>query len=138
MTIQEMITLCDDTRPNVFTEKQKVLWLNEVEHKAVDEVFNRAADSFVEWTPYEWDTDAETELLIPDQYNDVYLTYLYSKMDFTLAEIQRYNGDVALFQGAWQEFAGWYRRNHMPLPIYRPLPPKPPVPPEEEESTDGD
>ncbi len=70
-----------------------------------------------EYTPYEYDRDVERVLLIPDQFSGVYTSYLFSKIDFHNAEIERYNLDASMFSSEWAAYAGWYRRTHMPKEV---------------------
>ena len=116
MTLIEMIAMVDELRPNQISKQTKTTWLNEIEHRVYDEVISRAA-RFCPWfdfKPYEYEVDDDTELAVPDYYCDVYRTYICSKIDVALGEIDRYNNDAALFEAAWSDYAAWYRRNHMP------------------------
>lgn len=116
MTLAQLIAEVDEYRPNQFDEHMKTGWINEIEEKAVKEVINRALFNAVEFTPYDYDTDAETVLLIPDSHKDVYETYLFAKMNYINAEFDRYNADSAMHAAAWREYAAEYRREHYPYP----------------------
>ncbi len=70
-----------------------------------------------EYEPYEYNRDADKVLLIPDQFNGVYTSYLFSKIDFNNAEVDRYNMDAAMFSSEWAAYAGWYRRTHKPKEV---------------------
>ena len=116
MTLIEMIAMVDEIRPNQISKQTKTTWLNEIEHRVFDEVLSRA-ECFCPWfkyKPYDYEIDDDTELAVPDYYGDVYRTYICSKIDVTLGEIDRYNNDAALFDAAWRDYAAWYRRTHMP------------------------
>ena len=119
MKLAEIIAIVDDVRPNGYEKTIKTKWINEVEFKVVDEVLNRARGNDIEFTPYDYDADAERELFVPEQFSDVYEHYLYSKIDNAQNEIDRYNNDVTMFQSAWNAYAGWYRRHHMPKAVMR-------------------
>lgn len=122
MTIDELITYCDETRPNQYTNEHKIRWINEVEYKVVNEVINKiAGPEYLIFEPYSYDKDKDTELLVPDQFDDVYITYIYSKVDFTNAEMERYTADAAMFSAAWSEFAAWARREYKPLRHHEPI-----------------
>ena len=116
MTTAELIAMVDEVRPNQISKQSKTTWINEIEHRVFDEVVCRGIDvcPAFQYRVFEYDTDDDRELTVPDMYGDVYRAYLYSKIDLTLGEIDRYNNDAALFQAAWQDYASWYRRNHMP------------------------
>ena len=70
-----------------------------------------------EYEPYEYSRDVDKTLMIPDQFNGVYTSYLFSKIDFNNAEIDRYNLDAAMFSSEWAAYAGWYRRTHRPKEV---------------------
>ena len=116
MTLAELIAEVDENRPNQFDKEKKTGWINEIEAKVVRAVINRAMWNEVVFNPYQYELDAEKELLVPDDHKDVYETYLYAKMDYTNGEIERYNADAAMHQAAWTDFAAEYRRHHYPKP----------------------
>ena len=112
MTLAKIIAMCDEIRPNQYDKVQKTLWINEIEHKVIDEVYGMIENNTEVFSPYDYELDEEKTLLIPDEYSDVYLSYLYSKMDFSNAEIDRYNIDASMFTAAWKDYASWMRRNN--------------------------
>lgn len=146
MTLSNLVAKAVDFRPSEYTYDDMTQWVNEVEHMAVDQVFNRAVppkamhppdmetvtvlpgedNSDVEppepveepWKPYVYAEDAEKELLIPEPFTCCYLDYIFAKIDFYNAEIARYNVDSVQFEADWKEFAGWYRRTHRPRRIH--------------------
>lgn len=115
MTLAELIAYIDQIRPNAFDKDQKTGWVNEIEHKVYDQIFNKAVGNITsDPTPYFYDLNAETELLVDDSHKDVYVTYLLAQMDFANMELDRYNADAAMHQAAWQDYAAEYRRKHLP------------------------
>jgi len=114
MKLNEIITTVQNMRPSEFSAEQLTDFLNEVENAAIDRVFNMAIGGNVPPVKYDYNNDAEKELMIPDQFSGVYLTYLFAKIDFFNAEPDRYNMDAAAYESEWHEFASWYRRNNMP------------------------
>ena len=116
MTLAELIAQVDEFRPNMFTKEQKTAWINEIESKVVKQIINRALWNKDEFTPYEYELNAETELRVPDEHCDVYRTYLFAKMDYMNAETDRYNMDSTMHESAWNDYAAEYRREHYPYP----------------------
>lgn len=115
MTLADLIAYVDQIRPNAFDKDQETGWVNEIEHKVYDQVINKAVGTVTsDPTPYFYDQDAETTLLVEDAHKAVYVTYLLAQMDYTNMELDRYNADAAMHQAAWQEYAAEYRRNHLP------------------------
>lgn len=62
------------------------------------------------------ETDRGTELLIREPYTDVYLHWLLSRIDLINQEMDLYQNDAALFNGALLEFQRYWNRTYMPLP----------------------
>ncbi len=119
MTLVNLIAEVDETRPNQYDKTIKTRWVNEIEAKVIDEVINRAKGFDVEFQPLDYDIDGERELTIPDQFADVYINYLYSKIDYTQNEIDRYNNDVATFNASYRDFSAWHIRHHYPKAVIK-------------------
>ena len=115
MTLADLIAYVDQIRPNAYDKEVMTGWVNEIEHKIYDQVLNKAVgNTAVDPTPYLYDMNGETELLVEDAHKDVYVTYLLAQMDYANMELDRYNTDAAMHQAAWQDYAAEYRRNHLP------------------------
>lgn len=70
---------------------------------------------FTAWDGYDTETNRATELLIGEPDEEIYIHWLYAKIDYRLAEIERYNLDAAMFNQGWTEAAKRYNRQHRPL-----------------------
>lgn len=114
MTLAELIAKVELLKPSEYDKTELTQWVSEVEFMAVDQVINRAEGRRIVFEPYNYETDGEKVLLIPDQFNGVYTSYLFTKIDYNNAEIDRYNMDAAQFDAEWNQYAGWYRRTHYP------------------------
>lgn len=114
MKIAEIIGLTDELRPNEYTAEMKTRWLSEVEGTVVDEILNRAEGNNISFEGYRYATDQERELLVPDRFSDIYIQYLIAKIELHDEETLSYNNAAALYQTAFDQYAAWYRRNHMP------------------------
>ena len=114
MTLAQVIADVGDLRPHQYSADQLTGWLNEVEARAARDVVNRAEGNDIDWKPYTYAKDADRELLIPDEHKAVYESYLFARIDYTNAEMERYNADSAMWASAWQEYAAEYRREHRP------------------------
>lgn len=89
-------------------------WINEIEGQAIDETVNRAEGFSVEFKPFDYKNDMDAVLVIPDRFEDVYLNYIYAKIDFNNQDTERYNNDVAMFNAAYEAYSAWFRRTNMP------------------------
>lgn len=53
-------------------------------------------------------------LLIPEIDREVYIHWLYAKIDYRLGEMERYNNDAVMFNMAWTAAAKRWHRQHLP------------------------
>lgn len=144
MTLSELIAKVSQVRPSEYDKDDLTQWVNEVEFLAWDTVIGHAEHPRIpvgdpvtvragednykpdddrppkppKYRPYVYEVDAERQLLIPDQFNEVYTTYLFSKIDFNNAEIERYSMEQQMFEAEWQTYAAWYRRTHTPKRLH--------------------
>lgn len=114
MTVTALIEKILILKGRQYDEETMVGWLNEIEGQAIEDVVNQAEGYNVEFVPLSYDQDAEKELTVPDRFQDVYTNYLFSKIDFHNQETERYNNDVVMFNSAFDAYAAWFRRKHMP------------------------
>lgn len=106
MRLRELIAEVDALRPgNAFTEAAKTTWVNEVEGKVCTDIWMLSPADAVE---YKWDEDQETELAVPKPYYKLYRYWLIAMMDMANGEWRNYADSHALFNEAWEEYAGWY------------------------------
>ncbi len=114
MFLAELIAMIDEIKPNQYTKEQKVRWLSEIEGIVVDDVLNNYEGNDIEFTSYEYDSDMEKELLVPERFSDIYINYINAKIDFQNMETEQYNNDVAMFEASMEQFKKYYIRTHMP------------------------
>ena len=120
ITIAEIIEQVDKLKVNQYTESDKIKWLSELDGKIINEVIESHEDSEVYLKSDEYNvppyTDNTQFLLIDKPYEQVYVYYLMTKIDFFNAEYERYNNNMSMFNEAYAEFRRFYNREHMPLP----------------------
>jgi hypothetical protein len=81
----------------IFTDKQKMI---------------EAACAFNGYTE---NTALTTELLIPHPYDEVYIRWLESQIDYANGEYGKYNNSMAMYNTAYVAFQNYYNRTHMPI-----------------------
>lgn len=114
MTVGELIERIIMLRGRQYDEDIMVGWLNEIEGQVVDDVVNRAEGYDMVFKPLSYTQDTEKQLTIPERFQDVYINYMLSKIDFHNQETERYNNDVVMYNSAYDAFASWFKQNHMP------------------------
>lgn len=106
MRLRELIAEVDALRPgNAFSEAAKTTWVNEVEGKVFTDIWMLSPSDVVE---YSWEEDQEAELAVNKPYYKLYRYWLIAMMDMANGEYRNYADSHALFNEAWEEYAGWY------------------------------
>lgn len=115
MTINGAIDLLDGQKPNGYPEENKRAWLDKLDRMVFREVIETHEGGPESFDGYDALTDGDTELLIPDEFRDVYLYWLYAMVDFANQEMQRYGNSMLMFNNSYLEFTSWWNRTHMPV-----------------------
>jgi hypothetical protein len=115
MTIEQLFAIIDEEKPNTYGDDSRIRWLNDIEGRIMEEIVKTHEGS--EEVTYDGYTeeDTQTELIAKPPYDNLYLYYLYAMIDFSNMETERYNNSMIMFNQAYQDYASWYNRTHMPL-----------------------
>ena len=116
MTIIEAISKLDALKHNTYTQEEKVAWLSRLDSKVKKLVIDtHEGGESVSFKPYNIDTDLETELLVQEPHDEIYLRWLEMQIDYANGEYNKYNNSAEMYNTAWQAFQNAYNRTHMPL-----------------------
>ena len=116
MTIMEAINRIDAVKPNSYPQGEKIRWLNALDGMVKSKVIDtHEGASAVEFDGYTEDTNLSTSLLVPAPYDEMYLFWLESKIDYSNGETGRYNNSISMFNNAYAEFERYYNRTYMPI-----------------------
>lgn len=116
MTIRDAIARFDMQTHNTYTDSEKIEWLSRLDAKVWEEIIaTHEGAPTVEFHGYDDSTSMETELLIPGNHEEVYLRWLEAQVAYHNGESAAYNAAGIMFNGAYEGFAAWYNRTHMPL-----------------------
>ncbi len=112
MTVQDAILRADALRPNTFSEDMKFLWLSELDGRIKTEIFDtHAGYENIVYPSYNLGNRTEA-LFVPEPYSDMYIYWLFMKMDFMNGEFDRFNNDAMLYNTAYLAFANFVNRTH--------------------------
>lgn len=115
MTIEMAIAKINSLKPNNYTDMDKLEWLSELDgHIKANIIDTHEGGDAVSFSGYNEDTDFETELIAPTPYDDVYIKWLESKIDYANNEYAKYNNSSAAYNNAYSAFERYYNRQHMP------------------------
>lgn len=115
MTIIEAIQAIDSQKPNNYSEVEKIKWLSKLDGIIKKEIIDTHENGeSIEFTGYDENTPIDTEMLVSSPYEDVYIYWLESRIDYANAEYAKYNNSTTMFNTAYASFANAYNRDHMP------------------------
>lgn len=116
MTIIEAINKVDVLKPNNYTQIEKVKWLSNLDWIIKTEIIDtHEGGADVSFNGYTEDTPIETELLAHAPYDDLYIKWLESQIDYNNAEYGKYNNSTTAYNTAYSAFERYYNRQHMPI-----------------------
>ena len=110
-TLQGVLELIDDIKPNAFSEEAKTAWVNEVEGLVQTEVFLLAVEDVVQ---YQWPADSGATLLAKPPHDKIYWVYLSAMVDFGNGEYDKYQNTMQMFNQFFGEYMRWYARTYNP------------------------
>lgn len=115
MTIIEAINRADAVRHNALAQGEKVRALSELDGRIKLEIIDtHEGGEGIVYTGYGEGTPLQTVLIVPEPWSDLYIKWLETKINYAEAEYDGYNNALAAFNAAWEAFAKWYNRTHMP------------------------
>lgn len=114
MTVQKAIGQADLLRPNTYDDEQKFLWLSELDSRIKTELFDtHEGYENVPFPEYAY-ANQTSELFAPEPYADMYVYWLFMKMDFMNGEFDRFNNDAIMHNTSWLAFSNYVNRTHAP------------------------
>lgn len=115
MTLIEAIDQANALKPNTYGHTDKVKWLSTLDGIVKREIIDtHEGAEEVTFNGYDEDTDLATELLVPAPYDSIYLRWLETMIDYANGELARYNNSAQAYNDAYNAFARYYNRTHMP------------------------
>lgn len=115
MTLLEAIHTTDAQTPNKYTQEEKVAWLSTVEGMIKTQIIDtHEGGENITFSKYDENTDLYTELLVPHPYDELYIRFLETKINYANGEYTRYNNSAEAFEDALSAFRNYYNRIHMP------------------------
>ena len=116
MTITEAITRLDSLKPNGYSQTDKIGWLSIVDGMIKNNIINthEGGEEVTFNGYYDDDTPPDTELIVKAPYDELYISWLSSKVDFHNGEFTRYNNNIIRYNDTLTAYANHYNRTHMP------------------------
>lgn len=115
MTILEAINRVDTTKPNSYTQTEKVDWLSTLDGIIKKELIDtHTGGENIVFDGYDVNTSLDTELLVPAPYDDIYIRWLESRIDYATGEYNKYNNSSRAYNTAFQAYVNYYNSINMP------------------------
>lgn len=115
MTIMEAINRIDAIKPNRYSQDEKVHWLSTldgiIKAKIID---THDGSEKIAFDGYTEKTSLAKQLLVPAPYDEIYLFWLESKIDYWNGEMGRYNNSISMYNTTYEEYARYYHHTHRP------------------------
>ena len=94
-------------------EAEKNVVFQEIKYKEAKEHIE-ATRNDISFTGYDSLTDLQTELLVPEPYDEVYLRWMEAQIDYYNGEYEKYNNAIEMFNTAFNSYQNYYNRTHKP------------------------
>ena len=115
MKIIEAINRIDSLKHNTYSNNEKLAWLSRIDSMVKRLIIDtHEGGEGITFTGYDDRTDLNTELLVPAPFDEMYLRWLEAQIDYTNGEYDKYNNAILMYQAAYDGYANYYNRNHMP------------------------
>ena len=115
MKIIEAIGRIDGLKHNTYTQSEKVAWLSRLDSMVKRLIIDtHEGGENVTFSGYDDRTDVTTELLVPAPFDEMYIRWLEAQIDYSNGEYGKYNNSITMYQTAYDGYANYYNRNHMP------------------------
>ena len=112
MKVIEAINRIDEIKPNTILQTEKIRWLSvldgQIKKKIID---THEGGENIKFNGYD-NNSSETELLVPFPYDELYVQYLESKIDYANGEMTRYNISATNYNASYSDFEAWYHKTH--------------------------
>ena len=115
MTIMEAISRINALKPNNYKPEEKVRWLSTLDGIIKAHIIDtHECSESVVFDGYTEETNLTTKLLVPAPYDEIYIFWLESQIDYWNGETGKYNNSISMYNTAYAEFEKYYNRTHMP------------------------
>ena len=115
MKLSEALAQLAAVKPHSYADETLYGWLTELEWLIYEEVALTHRDA-PEAPPAPYTVGGEdAELMVPDPYSKLYISFLAARIDFSNGDYGRYNNDMMMYNADLQAYTDWYNRRRLPL-----------------------
>lgn len=114
MKIIEAINRIDSLKHNTYTNSDKVKWLSRLDSMVKKLIMDDPdGTESVPFDGYDDSTDMQTDLLVEEPFDEIYMRWMEAQIDYYNGEYDRYNNSIEMFNTMYQEYSKYYNRTHM-------------------------
>lgn len=115
MTIMDAIYRIDELKPNSYSQSEKIKWLSSLDGLIKREIIDtHEGGENIVFSGYNENSDLSIVLLVPAPYDDIYLRWLETQIDYANGEYGKYNNSITMYNAAYSIYANHHNRTHMP------------------------
>lgn len=115
MTLMDALYRIDELKPNSYSQSEKIKWLSSLDGLIKREIIDtHEGGEDIVFSGYNENSDLSIVLLVPAPYDDIYLRWLETQIDYANGEYGKYNNSITMYNAAYSIYANHYNRTHMP------------------------
>lgn len=116
MKISEAIEEVNGLKANMYTDEDKLKWLNRLDMRIKQEIIDthEGSEEYADFQPYTAD-DMDKELLVGEPYAEMYIHWLEAQIDYNNMEYDSFNSSNTMFESVYSSFRNAYNASHMPI-----------------------
>jgi hypothetical protein len=111
MTIDELITLVDELKPNAFSEDAKTAWISRLEGRLQTDCYLMPIETAI---TYNYAADKNLKMLVPPPFDKLYESYLCAEIDYANGEYKKYANTMERFNSDRSDFCRWLANRYEP------------------------
>ena len=115
MTIEQAINRLDERKQNIYSREEKIKWLSQIDAEIYRKIMQTHEGCPAGWVPYTEAADIKRELLAGEPWDEMYIHWLESRVDYYDKEFGEYNNSYSAFASVYGDYARAYNREHMPV-----------------------
>lgn len=112
MTVEKIMDSIKELKPSSFGAEFIMKTIEELDRKIFEEFLKERIENPENYdNRYPFENEKE-ELLLPEIYANVYISYVMAQMDFFQGDYDRYNNEMLMYNTKLIEYYNWYTRTH--------------------------
>lgn len=113
MTINEVLDEVDRiAKNNSIDRNQKIKWLDRLDRSIFNDLLQYKKDNVESFDGYTSETDEDTELLVCNPYDELYVYYILAQINLVQQEVKYYNNNIAVYEDKYRNYRDFINRTY--------------------------